>query len=123
MGCGWILLNVNHDRSWVARCLVHDHNWIENQLLLERVGVDVYNRVGLKVGLSRRDNLDLTKRVKETNDTHWASTDGVAEKAGNELLGKHLGRASWNTWMAEASNCLGTFPFAGLSLQLFSAHQ
>jgi hypothetical protein len=57
------------------------------------------------------------------NHAHWTSRDGVAEKAGNELLGKHLGRGSWNTWMGAASNRLGTLPYAGSSLQLFFDHQ
>lgn len=112
------LLNVNHGGGWVASRLVHDDDRVENQLLLQRVGIDIDDRVGLKVWLV---HLDLTKRVKEPNNAHWSSADGVAEKAGNELLGKHLGGASWNTWMGGASNRLGNPPFAGLLLQLFFA--
>jgi hypothetical protein len=74
---------------------VNHNHWIQNQLLLQCVGVNADRCVAVEVGLTLRVNLDLPQRLKEPDNAHWAHVDRIAEETGHELLGigRHLG--SW----------------------------
>ena len=103
--------------------MMNNYNWIHNELLLERVWVDIDHCVAVEV---RLNNLDLLQRsLKEPDNTHWTSIDRVAQEASNELLGErgHLGLVAWSgTWkLGRAVWLVGNFYLARHLLQFFLA--
>ena len=116
-------LDVNH-HILIDGPLMNDHCRIENELLLQCVTVwlNVDCCIGVKVRLM---NLHLLEGIgiKELHNAHLASTNGVAEETGNELLGirGHLGLGGYLESCLEYLWACGQLLFTWPFTSIFSA--
>jgi hypothetical protein len=103
--------------------LVMNHDcWVEHELLLHCVWINVNGCIGVKVRLM---NLHLLEGIgiKELHNAHLASTNGVAEETGNELLGirGHLGLGILGELLGILIGLRATSIYIGIHFNFFCA--